>query len=286
VNISTAASQSNYTTVTVGKLTYNFTTDLDGGSDGAGTANITHMFLIDPELGSDTKIMNPGIIMFEEQDNKNVYEAIVVDLENDPKGDSNDGVGVNDVFFSTSEGHYAATLSSDSDITQDIDWYGTLTTKSAADSDQKTATISYPDTQIYANIFVGAVDSVVTTTGGSASASSLGEVLVKDSEVSSVSSKNLIIVGGSCINSAAANVLGGAHCGASFTTATGVGANQFLIESFGDKYTAGKIALVVAGYEVADTVNAATYLRTKIIDTAAGTKYIGTSATSAELQVA
>ncbi|HJZ18867.1 MAG TPA: hypothetical protein VJ208_02080, partial [Candidatus Nanoarchaeia archaeon] len=85
------------------------------------------------------------------------------------------------------------------------------------------------------------------------------------------------------INSVAANLVGGAKCGSGWTDATGVGAGQFLIQSFADKYTTGKIALLVAGYEVSDTVNAAKYLRTQAVKTDAGTKYKGTSSTSASL---
>ena len=80
-----------------------------------------------------------------------------------------------------------------------------------------------------------------------------------------VKDKNLIIVGGSCINSAAATVLGGAYCGAAFTEATNVGPGQFLIKAYDGAFTEGKIALVVAGYESADTVHAATYLRTQTV---------------------
>ena len=80
--------------------------------------------------------------------------------------------------------------------------------------------------------------------------------------------------------------MGGAYCGAGFTDKTGVGSGQFLIESVGDKYTTGKVALVVAGYDVSDTVNAAKYLRTQTVDTTAGKKYKGTTSTSAELVVA
>jgi hypothetical protein len=106
--------------------------------------------------------------------------------------------------------------------------------------------------------------------------------MVTDAEVSSVSSKNLIIVGGSCINSAAAKVLGfsGPTCGAAFTASTGVGSGQFLIKSVSGAYTSGKIALVVAGYEAADTVNAVQYLINKKPDTSK--TYKGTSATIAE----
>ena len=100
-----------------------------------------------------------------------------------------------------------------------------------------------------------------------------------------LSTKNLIIIGGSCINSAAASLVGGAHCGSGWTDATSVGSGQFLIQSFGDAYTTGKIALLVAGYSAADTINAVTYLKTQTVDTTAGKKYKGTSSTSATLVV-
>ncbi len=121
--------------------------------------------------------------------------------------------------------------------------------------------------------------------GGDVTSVPVGGVLVKDTEVSSVQSKNLIVVGGSCINSVAANLVDGAYCGSSWTDVTDVGSGQFLIQSFGDAYTTGKIALLVAGYDVSDTVNAATYLRTQTVDTTAGKKYIGTTSTQATLQV-
>jgi hypothetical protein len=124
---------------------------------------------------------------------------------------------------------------------------------------------------------VAAGGDVTTTTDA------LGEVLYKDTEINEAKAMNLIIVGGSCINSAAANVLGGAYCGEDFTDATGVGEGQFLVQGFQDAFTPGKLALVVAGYEAQDTVNAATYLMNEDVDTSA--KYIGTSSTQAELIV-
>ncbi|MEX0932538.1 MAG: hypothetical protein WDZ77_00345 [Candidatus Pacearchaeota archaeon] len=164
-----------------------------------------------------------------------------------------------------------------SDLASMVEW-----TKDSSGLDAMRVT--YHGSEASAAVFVGELDA--TLSGGSSGGSaSLGEVLVKDTEVSSVSSKNLIVVGGSCINSVAARVLG-SGCGASFTQTTGVGSGQFLIQSVGDVYSTGKVALVVAGYEVADTANAAKYLRTQSIDTAAGKKYIGTTSTSAELQVA
>jgi hypothetical protein len=259
---------------TVGQLRYNIT--------GSGTENSTIIYL----MGADdiSEIMVPALAIFEEKDDNSAYEALIVKFEYGATSD--DGLGIDDVerTWGNDNTAWEATTPGDSKITKEADLWGTVITTDASDSDQKSAVISYPDEQLYVQLYMGEVDSnVVAGTTGTTSSTPLGEVLVMDSEVSSVSSKNLIIVGGSCINSAAATVLGGAYCGAAFTDATGVGSGQFLIEGYDGAYTAGKLALVVAGYEAADTVNAATYLKTKTVDTMK--KYIGTSATSAEMVV-
>ncbi|MBA7683337.1 hypothetical protein ES703_91701 [subsurface metagenome] len=106
-----------------------------------------------------------------------------------------------------------------------------------------------------------------------------------DAEVSTVQSKNLVVIGGSCINSVAATLVGGSFCTDDWTTETEVGTGQFLIKSYANPYATGKIALLVAGYEREDTVNAATYLRNIGVDTTVGKTYIGTTATQATLQV-
>ncbi len=93
----------------------------------------------------------------------------------------------------------------------------------------------------------------------------------------------MVVVGGSCINSVAANLIGGQYCGSAWTEKTGVGTGQFLIKSYAGKYTAGKIALLVAGYEAADTTVAATALKTKVIDTAK--EYTGTTSTTTVTEV-
>jgi len=125
--------------------------------------------------------------------------------------------------------------------------------------------------------------TVTSTEGATSGTTQLGNVIVKDSEVSNVATKNLIVVGGSCINSAAAALVGGAKCGASWTEATGVGSGQFLIKGYASSDITSKLALLVAGYDAADTKNAATYLTNKAIDTSK--EYKGTSSTSAELVV-
>lgn len=259
--------------VTVGQLKYN----VQNGS----AANQTWIRLYN---AAGSALINwPAIVVFEEKDDNANYEAIIVELEDGL--DSTDGIGVDSVedTWSNAASGWSSTRYSDSKYTDRADLWGSLMTVYSGDSDQKTATISYPDEQVYANLFMAEESATITAGESTTAGTQLGDVLVKDSEVSSVSSKNLIVVGGSCINSVAANLLGGAHCGASFTENTGVGSGEFLIKSVGDAYTTGKIALLVAGYEAADTVNAATYLRTQTVDTTAGKKYKGTSSTSATL---
>jgi S-layer protein (TIGR01564 family) len=108
-------------------------------------------------------------------------------------------------------------------------------------------------------------------------------LVVKDTEVSSVATRNLIVVGGSCINSAAAALVGGSKCGASWTEATGVGQGQFLIKGYADSTITTGFALLVAGYDVDDTVKASTYLTNKVVDTSKALK--GTSSTLVAVEI-
>jgi len=133
-------------------------------------------------------------------------------------------------------------------------------------------------------LFTSDMATVSAGTVSSGTVKELGSVSVKDSDAAAVSGKNLIVVGGSCVNSVAATLLGStsALCGADFSTSTGVSAGQFLIQTFARD--GGKVATLVAGYGADDTANAGKYLTTQTVDTSVAAKYIGTSATVATLQ--
>jgi len=99
----------------------------------------------------------------------------------------------------------------------------------------------------------------VYITEAAASITGAGKVaVVKDSEVDSVKGKNLVVVGGSCINSVAASMLGSTSplCGADFSAKTNVGAGKYLIKVAASPVNAAKIAMLIAGYEAADTSTA------------------------------
>lgn len=148
-----------------------------------------------------------------------------------------------------------------------------------ADDDE--VILHLPDDDVYAEVSVSGPGAV----SGGSTGGDKGVMVITDDEVSSYSNKNLILVGGSCINSATASVLGGSYCGAAFEDATGIGSGEFMIKSMADSALTSKIALVVAGYNAADTTNAVTYLNNNDVDTADGSEYEGTSATQATMVV-
>ncbi len=255
---------------------------------GGGSGNNMTMFTLLSPADGKTGITRPSIVIFEEEDDNNEYQAIVIDMEG--VGTNAAGVGVSDAISTymndTAGKTYGSTdwdninLESDNDKYASMDLWGTLMIRDDSDSDQSTLEISYPDEQVAALVYVAEEDASITPGMGGGSGGSLGEIIVKDSEVGSVGSKNLIVVGGSCINTAAATLLGGAHCSADFTEATGVGSGQFLLKGYSDSTLTTKLALLVAGYNVDDTVKGAKFVTTQAFDTSA--ECIGTSETTCE----
>ena len=146
---------------------------------------------------------------------------------------------------------------------------GDLATMLEVDEDANTYTVTYYGEEVVADVSIASADAVLTST------TSGGVKTILDSEAEK--GMNLIVVGGSAINSVAADLLGGAYRGDVFESMTSVGDGEFLIQSFNWD---GDVALLVAGYNAADTQKAALYLQNFDVDTSVGTKYIGSSATT------
>lgn len=270
INTTAAAGASSLTTA-VGSLTLNFTS--------TGSVNMTTVYVMD----SGAIISRPGIILFEEKDEADVYNVLII--ETSGGGVSDNGVSVSEASFSFNSDNdmkgnaYGSTgfqTESNDDIYKKMDQFGTLVTTDQSDSDQYSMTISYPELQTTAMIYL---DSLAEGSG----TGSLGNVRVMDDELASsgMSSKNLIVVGGSCVNSAASTLLSNAGCGASWTAATGAGSGEWIIQTFANPWANSKIATLVAGWEQGDTANAATYLTTQEPVTNVGQKLTGTTATAA-----
>jgi hypothetical protein len=177
------------------------------------------------------------------------------------------------------------TYNSDNYKSAAVDEYGAFVIRESRTNENGVDTILTPSSQMYLDVlFTSQAATVAAGSVSSGTVKELGSVSVKDSEAAAVSGKNLIVVGGSCVNSVAASLLGSssALCGAGFSEKTGVSAGQFLIQTFARD--GGKIATLVAGYGADDTANAGKYLTTQTVDTSVAAKYIGTSATVATLQ--
>lgn len=150
--------------------------------------------------------------------------------------------------------------------------YGLVLKSPESEADADRVTIEVPDEQVFAEISVKGKGKLVETSDGTEDTSmdgnstvdtssetsvpEVGGIVIKDSEVMSHTDKNLVIVGGSCINGVAAGLLGGQFCGEEFTSKTGIGSGQYLIQTFTSPTNSEKVAILVAGYEAADTTNA------------------------------
>ncbi|MBU3912596.1 MAG: hypothetical protein KKE50_00740, partial [Nanoarchaeota archaeon] len=246
-------------TLTGTRLTYNFT---------ATAANTTTVYLVDPK--NNVNIVDPAIVLIEEKDDNSQYNAIITTLS--AGWTSTTSLKVSDVIRTwrddggTAGSWESLSLPADSNKQYSADLFGTIILQDSSTAQDKFAVISYPDEQLYAQLYISASDATITPgTASGGTVANLGYPVYKDSEVSSVSTKNLIVVGGSCINTVAAKILGSdsAKCGADFTTLASVGANQALVKVVTSPYSATKVAMLIAGYEAADTTKAAKYVTTE-----------------------
>jgi len=157
-------------------------------------------------------------------------------------------------------------ITGDDDNTYLLTNYGTF----AKEFDKEKVEVYYSGKATEYGFNIGEIESKITkVTEGN-------DIITKltDGSASASTDKDLIVIGGSCINTVAANLLGGSYCGSEFTTATGVGAGQALIQVFTNPYNANGKAILVAGYEKADTERAVNYLKINNIDTTIGSKII------------
>jgi hypothetical protein len=161
------------------------------------------------------------------------------------------------------------TYNSDTYKKSAIDAFGTFVVKEDRTNENGVATLMIPGTQM--------VSDIEFTASSISSTSSAAIAVYKDSETASFKDKNLIVVGGSCINQAAAMILTGKTdtlCGAAFADATGAGVGKYLVQVSASPYNAQKVAMLVAGYEAQDTTNAVAEVNQGTVSTAVGTKLV------------
>lgn len=128
--------------------------------------------------------------------------------------------------------------------------YGLLLVQTEEESGDDTGdelTVTVPKEQVQAQVFIeaGAVSSAVDARGDLAPVTVVDATKL-DSEVNNVAAQNLIVVGGPCVNTVAAQLLGNpADCTEGFTP------GRARVKLF--EHANGNVAMLVAGYTGADT---------------------------------
>jgi hypothetical protein len=286
--------------------TVNFSTNAGGSLHNLFTA--TGLAVRLPYFAANTS-QDPGAVNFSTSHNATVnlssttvaghgWDTVRLAFQNeDRNGNVGTGTHFNVTIDDQSDGDVEVTtltagrsvltdpVDSNHQFVRTYDDLGTLIERIGDSNAQRYAKITYNGGEAFSDIVLTTKGASVSS-GGSATGGKvkdLGSVLVKDSEVASVATKNLIVVGGSCVNTLAKELLGGAGCGSDFEQKTKIGAGSFLIQTF--SRTGGKVATLIAGYNEADTVAAGKYLTTQTVDTMAGAKYTGTGSTATKVTV-
>jgi len=250
--------------ITIGAINVDDETIVFHGADSNSTLYSAEGMAVD--LAQATGAPTWTYVFTEEDEDENLASGAAITVVIGDNAD--DEADVDSYSVSAGSG---AKDTTNSDITEEYT-YSMVPTMITSDAsgDQDVLSLVYSGSEAIAKVYLNSAEA---TTSGDA-----GIMSVKDTDVATVAGKNLVVVGGSCINSVAAELLGGQYCEAAFTANTGVGAGEFLIGSY--KRTSGETALLVAGYAAGDTVKAVTYLlNNDDIDTTVGMKMKGTSAT-------
>jgi len=162
-----------------------------------------------------------------------------------------------------------------------MDHYGTIIKDPEGNAENDRVVLEIPSEQVNAQISVygSEEDPVIvvpsddnSTTTITFTPAELNMTTIADAQIATVAGKNVISVGGPCINTYTASLLGGKSCAEDFTAKTGVGVGKVLIQTF-DRGN-GKIATVVAGYDAADTVRGVQYVLGNSLELIAGQKVI------------
>ena len=228
--------------VTVGKLAYTIENTVAASGR---TLDLIH--LSDTYYSEGNNNNNVGVLIYEEQDNATVENAVILSISKDA---STYMTVAAPKFTSFGGTPYSDTLQSDTSVTEYVDEYGTF---ARYDSDsQGVVTVYYPDTQAIATAAIGpnpAFSVGGTGTGTVQQAVKITSPVAKlASEVSTSSlSSDLILIGGPCANSLVAQLLGSDEQCSNWPYTEGI------IKEVSDAFSSGKKALIVAGTQATDT---------------------------------
>ena len=223
--------------------------DIDGDFGNEGRiqlANATEMKLVVKDTEMDVEVVDNALTL--------AIEEEVISIPLDGENEFTELGGAEDKYRVSVDAKPIGTR--DDDV---LTHYGAIVRDPEDNADSDRVILSIPDEQVFAKVSIlgqgMATVNEVETDGNETIVPELGGIVVLDSEIAGHADKNLVLIGGSCINSATAKVLGITYptCGADFSLATGIVNGKALIQSFVSPYNAEKIAVVIGGYSATDT---------------------------------
>jgi hypothetical protein len=153
--------------------------------------------------------------------------------------------------------------------------YGTFVKQTG--NDDKRIQIYYPENAMRVNFYIGEQGSEITSDGTDISVSNI--LAIKDSEIDSYRNRNMVVVGGSCINAVAASLLGSPVplCGDEWQALTDVSAGHYLVQVLKNPWatTTDKTAILVAGYNAEDTTKGVNDILNTPMNLSIGSRIIG-----------
>lgn len=144
---------------------------------------------------------------------------------------------------------------------------GTIVSNAATNSGSQQVVVKVPGKALAVKAYFGKTGAAATTGGTTTSSTVIPvttDVVKLDTEVVSADgasvldtykTQNLIVVGGPAVNQIAAQLLNVSF--PSYGAASGIAQNTAVIKVLQDKYATGKVAILVAGYDAANTDAAA-----------------------------
>ena len=230
------------TIIPVGNINYLF----NGDSNGDTTTGDFTVGLDTDQSDSTTTSVDLGILFLEEENDQDDVYGVVIGVD-----DTTKYIEVESAYYYTgSEWSNSYEDTSNDDLTKGLDYYGTLITVDNTDNDHQVVSLSYPDTQLYANLFVAPAGATATTTASGNYREVVNPipvgVSILDTNAPDIGSAPMLVVGGPCVNTVAAELMGNpANCVEGFEPGKGI------IKLFPEQD-----ALLVAGYNAADTLAA------------------------------
>ncbi|MEM5778285.1 MAG: S-layer protein [Candidatus Aenigmatarchaeota archaeon] len=199
--------------------------------------------------------VKPTVLVVEEKTKADVQDAVMFYVEDDT---SDDRLELKTPIFTHTDGTtaYLSVGTESTTVMKSATEWGTLVTYDYTAAG--TATINYPDTQLYHLVAVG--NNPVISVGGAGGKVTTETVLpitadvVKlDSEVTSADKTgyDLVLVGGPCINTLVAELATAGKF--PYTCANWPGRDFGRVQLIADAFASGKTALVVAGTRAQDT---------------------------------